>query len=500
MAGTTPSVTSHQKSRCGGPRSSSSSHLRSRAARSLGSSGGSNVTSRWSPASPPTWARRSDRRRRLAHQTSSSCWPTISASTRCPPTARPHRDSEHRSDRRRRCGLRRGLRHVAHLRACARGHHDRPCPEPLRLRDPGHGALSDQLGRVHLRPMDRRHRRVRRQGQAIVPADWQAHKQGVPPSEITLAEILKKYGYAPGSSASGTSAFHREQVPLEPVDSTTSSASTARSLSTRPSATGPASSTTSTIVQRAAPVEHGPRRRSGHPARTARSIDEEQYLTFAFRDEMKKYIEEHKDEPFFIYARLHRAARALPSARRLLLQYAHVEDDNKRVYYSMISALDDAIGEVHQNDQGRRHRREHAHLSSERQRRRLLHPRDGQRAPQRRQAHPVRGRHQRALHDEVEGQRARRHALPVPRVLDRHLRDLRRCRRWRRCRVTESTTGSISFPTSRARTKARPTSALLACRPHLGDSRRQVQAHLEHAGRLGRAVRPRQSTSPSRSI
>jgi len=26
------------------------------------------------------------------------------------------------------------------------------------------------------------------------PAEWQAHKQGVPPSEITLAHVLKKYG------------------------------------------------------------------------------------------------------------------------------------------------------------------------------------------------------------------------------------------------------------------------------------------------------------------
>ena len=28
--------------------------------------------------------------------------------------------------------------------------------------------------------------------------------------------------------------------------------------------------------------------------------------------------------------------------------YEHVEDDNKRVYYAMISALDDAVGAIHQ--------------------------------------------------------------------------------------------------------------------------------------------------------
>ena len=35
--------------------------------------------------------------------------------------------------------------------------------------------------------------------------------------------------------------------------------------------------------------------------RNQKEIYEDRYLTFAFRDEMMKYMEEHKDEPFFIY-------------------------------------------------------------------------------------------------------------------------------------------------------------------------------------------------------
>ena len=82
---------------------------------------------------------------------------------------RAHLDAEHRSDRQRRRGLRRGLRHRAHLRARSRRPDDRPCPEPLRLRDTGDGVLSEQLRRVHLGTLARRHRRVQGQGKALVP-------------------------------------------------------------------------------------------------------------------------------------------------------------------------------------------------------------------------------------------------------------------------------------------------------------------------------------------
>ncbi|MBW2552033.1 MAG: sulfatase-like hydrolase/transferase, partial [Deltaproteobacteria bacterium] len=77
-------------------------------------------------------------------------------------------------------------------------------------------------------------------------------------------------------------------------------------------------------------------------------VHEEQYLTFAFRDRMKAFIREHKDEPFFLYAAFNAPHVPFQAPVDYYCKYAYVEDDNKRVYYSMISALDDAIGEVHQ--------------------------------------------------------------------------------------------------------------------------------------------------------
>jgi arylsulfatase A-like enzyme len=82
--------------------------------------------------------------------------------------------------------------------------------------------------------------------------------------------------------------------------------------------------------------------------RNGKEIDEEEYLTFAFRDEMMKYMEDHKDEPFFIYGAFSAPHVPFQAPVEYYCKYPQVEDENKRVYYSMISALDDAIGDVHQ--------------------------------------------------------------------------------------------------------------------------------------------------------
>jgi arylsulfatase A-like enzyme len=46
------------------------------------------------------------------------------------------------------------------------------------------------------------------------PSAWQVHKQGVPPSEIMLSEILKKYDYNTALIGKWHLGVHREQVPM----------------------------------------------------------------------------------------------------------------------------------------------------------------------------------------------------------------------------------------------------------------------------------------------
>ena len=179
------------------------------------------------------------------------------------------------------------------------------------------------------------------------PAEWQAHKQGVPPSEITLAEVLKKYGYATGLVGKWHLGVSRKQVPLERGFDYQFGFYGAFSLYT-PERNWPH------VVNHehqsfSAQYQWGMgRREDAAILENGKVVREDQYLTYAFRDRMKQYIEEHKDEPFFLYAAFNAPHVPFQAPIDYYCRYAHIEDDNKRVYYSMISALDDAIGEVHQ--------------------------------------------------------------------------------------------------------------------------------------------------------
>jgi len=179
------------------------------------------------------------------------------------------------------------------------------------------------------------------------PAEWQAHKQGVPPTEITLASILKKYGYSTGIVGKWHLGVSRKQVPLARGFDYQFGFNGAFSLYT------PERNWAGVINH-----EHDSfsaqhqwnmgRREEAVILENGKEVREEQYLTFAFRDRMKSFIREHKDEPFFLYAAFSAPHVPFQAPVDYYCQYAYVEDDNKRVYYSMISALDDAIGEVHQ--------------------------------------------------------------------------------------------------------------------------------------------------------
>ncbi len=79
-----------------------------------------------------------------------------------------------------------------------------------------------------------------------------------------------------------------------------------------------------------------------------KEIVEEQYLTFAIRDKAIDYMEKNKDDPFFMYLAFNAPHIPFQAPVDYYCKYEHIEDDNKRVYYSMISALDDAIGEINQ--------------------------------------------------------------------------------------------------------------------------------------------------------
>ncbi len=75
-------------------------------------------------------------------------------------------------------------------------------------------------------------------------------------------------------------------------------------------------------------------------------IDEDEYLTFAIAREAVHYLEENKSDPFFIFVSFSAPHTPFQAPKEYYEKFAHVEDTNKRIYYAMIAALDDAVGQV----------------------------------------------------------------------------------------------------------------------------------------------------------
>lgn len=75
-------------------------------------------------------------------------------------------------------------------------------------------------------------------------------------------------------------------------------------------------------------------------------IEEEEYLTFRIAEEVNDRIDEWEDEPFFIHASFSAPHTPFQVPKEYYNRFSHVKDKNKRVYYGMIAALDDAVGSI----------------------------------------------------------------------------------------------------------------------------------------------------------
>jgi len=77
-----------------------------------------------------------------------------------------------------------------------------------------------------------------------------------------------------------------------------------------------------------------------------REIREKQYLTFSIADRACSFMEENQGSPFFLYIPFSAPHTPFQVPRTYFEKFSHVEDRNKRVYYGMISALDDAVQQI----------------------------------------------------------------------------------------------------------------------------------------------------------
>ncbi len=177
------------------------------------------------------------------------------------------------------------------------------------------------------------------------PKPWMVERQGVPPEEINLAELLKSAGYKTGLIGKWHLGLGEEHIP------------NARGFDYQYGFYGAFSNYT--------PDHDTPgyvnhihddlsakyqwkmgRHESAAIRENDQVVKEEDYLTFAFRDKAQSFIRNRGEDPFFLTVAFSAPHVPFQAPESYYAQFDHVKDENRRVYLSMIAALDDAVGDI----------------------------------------------------------------------------------------------------------------------------------------------------------
>lgn len=181
----------------------------------------------------------------------------------------------------------------------------------------------------------------------VFPREWQIVKQGLPPSELTISELLQTAGYTTGIMGKWHLGQHRRLRPNNRGFDEQYGFYGAFSLySPKRETPGYANH-----IQESFSAQYqwkSGRNEQGAIRRNDKRITEDDYLTFAIRDQAIDFMERNREEPFFLYVPFSAPHVPFQAPLEYYDRYAHVGDENKRVYYAMISALDDAVGAIHQ--------------------------------------------------------------------------------------------------------------------------------------------------------
>ncbi len=94
------------------------------------------------------------------------------------------------------------------------------------------------------------------------------------------------------------------------------------------------------------PYLQGPRADAFRILRGEEPVDEKEYLTDAFKREALAFIDRHKKDTFFLYMPFNAVHSPLQATNKYLKRFPNIQDENRRTHAAMLSALDDAVGEI----------------------------------------------------------------------------------------------------------------------------------------------------------
>jgi len=169
---------------------------------------------------------------------------------------------------------------------------------------------------------------------------------GLPPSETTIAQVLKRAGYVTGMIGK----WHIGQAEgFHPLD---------RGFDSFFGVLGGATSYFSNPADSPIPADTGAdglTTRARFPITRAHEVvDPPGYLTDVFTDEADKFITANRDRPFFLYLAYNAPHTPLQAPKAYTDRFAEISSPQQRVYAGMVASLDDNIGRLRKviRDQG----------------------------------------------------------------------------------------------------------------------------------------------------
>jgi arylsulfatase A-like enzyme len=80
--------------------------------------------------------------------------------------------------------------------------------------------------------------------------------------------------------------------------------------------------------------------------RGTQPVEEREYLTEAFAREALDFIGRHRNQPFFLYLSFNAVHAPLQATEKYLARFSQIQDQRRRTFAAMLSAMDDAVGQV----------------------------------------------------------------------------------------------------------------------------------------------------------
>ena len=176
------------------------------------------------------------------------------------------------------------------------------------------------------------------------PSRAAMNAQGLPQSEITFADLAKTQGYATGIIGKWHLGHGQGFTPQERGFDYHYGFYSAATLYVPAGTPGIVNHRHGDVADIF--IRYKGRKGNASIRRNAEMIEEKEYLTEKFTTEAVDFIERNKDKPFLLYVPFNAVHTPFQVPTRYYERFGEVSDENKRTYYAMISALDDAVGEI----------------------------------------------------------------------------------------------------------------------------------------------------------